>query len=56
MIKRRQSFKQRLGSASPAFRNYEQEADEDEDEGDEDDMVLMISPKRVRVQSFMGDC
>ncbi|KAF8941451.1 hypothetical protein EDD21DRAFT_373782 [Dissophora ornata] len=55
-IKRRQSFKQRLGSASPAFRNYEQEADEDEDEEDEDDMVLMISPKRVRVQTFLGDC
>ncbi|KAF9348349.1 antigen identified by monoclonal antibody Ki-67 [Mortierella sp. AD094] len=55
--KRRHSFKQRLGSSSPAFRRYEQQSGElDEDEEDDDDMVVMISPKRVRVRSFLGDC
>ncbi|KAF9170297.1 antigen identified by monoclonal antibody Ki-67, partial [Mortierella sp. AD010] len=47
--KRRHSFRKRLGSASPAFRRYEQQnAELEEDEEDEDDMVVMISPKRVR--------
>jgi hypothetical protein len=46
--KRRLSAKYRLGSSSPAFRRYEQQ-DEDEDEN-EDDIVDMISPKRVRVR------
>ncbi|KAF9094808.1 antigen identified by monoclonal antibody Ki-67 [Mortierella sp. AM989] len=55
--KRRNSFRQRLGSSSPAFRMYEQQGGElDEDEEDEDDMVVMLSPKRVRVRSFLGDC
>ncbi|KAF9994003.1 antigen identified by monoclonal antibody Ki-67 [Entomortierella chlamydospora] len=49
--KRRHSFKKRLGSASPAFRRYEQQnAELEEDEEDEDDMVVMISPKRVRTK------
>ncbi|KAG0371003.1 hypothetical protein BC939DRAFT_532584 [Gamsiella multidivaricata] len=52
--KRRHSLKQRLGSASPAFRLYEgQFAEEEEEEENEDDMVMMISPKRVRVHSFL---
>ncbi|KAF9980487.1 antigen identified by monoclonal antibody Ki-67 [Mortierella antarctica] len=47
-IKRRYSFKQRLGSSSPAFRLYEQDQDEDDEE---EDVVSMISPKRVRTHT-----
>ncbi|KAF9133699.1 antigen identified by monoclonal antibody Ki-67 [Mortierella sp. 14UC] len=47
-VKRRQSFKSRIGSSSPGFGLYEQDGDEDE-EGDEDDEVMMISPKRIRI-------
>ncbi|KAF9197282.1 antigen identified by monoclonal antibody Ki-67 [Haplosporangium sp. Z 27] len=54
--KRRHSFKQRLGSASPGFKLYEQEGGMEGDEENEDDMVVMMSPKRVRVRSFLGDC
>ncbi|KAF9437724.1 antigen identified by monoclonal antibody Ki-67 [Entomortierella beljakovae] len=56
--KRRLSFKKRLGSSSPAFRLYEQPNGEmGENDEDEDDMVAMISPKRVRVRNFLGgDC
>ncbi|KAF9569503.1 antigen identified by monoclonal antibody Ki-67 [Mortierella alpina] len=50
-IKRRQSFKQRLGSSSPAFRLYEQDQDEDDEE---EDVVSMISPKRVRTTTLLG--
>ncbi|KAI1314732.1 antigen identified by monoclonal antibody Ki-67 [Mortierella claussenii] len=56
-VKRRQSFKARLGSTSPAFRRYEQQqGSEDEDEVDEDEVAMMITPKRVRMRSFLGDC
>ncbi|CAO3571039.1 unnamed protein product [Mortierella alpina] len=51
-IKRRHSFKQRLGSSSPAFRLYEQDQDDDEEE--EEDVVSMISPKRVRTTNLLG--
>ncbi|KAF9906791.1 antigen identified by monoclonal antibody Ki-67 [Linnemannia zychae] len=47
-VKRRQSFKSRMGSSSPGFGLYEQDGDEDE-EDDEDDEVMMISPKRIRI-------
>ncbi|KAF9285437.1 antigen identified by monoclonal antibody Ki-67 [Mortierella alpina] len=52
-VKRRHSFKQRLGSSSPAFRLYEQDQDEDDEE---EDVVSMISPKRVRTLGRLGDC
>ncbi|KAF9584874.1 antigen identified by monoclonal antibody Ki-67 [Lunasporangiospora selenospora] len=46
----------RLGSASPAFRRYERVEGEDEDgEEAEDDMVVMLSPKQVRVRSIFGN-
>ncbi|KAF9947250.1 antigen identified by monoclonal antibody Ki-67 [Mortierella alpina] len=50
-IKRRHSLKQRLGSSSPAFRLYEQDQDEDDEE---EDVVSMISPKRVRTTNLLG--
>ncbi|KAG0205591.1 antigen identified by monoclonal antibody Ki-67 [Mortierella sp. GBA30] len=47
-IKRRTSFKQRLGSSSPAFRLYEQQDEDEDEEREDEDIVRMISPKRVR--------
>ncbi|KAF9096211.1 antigen identified by monoclonal antibody Ki-67 [Mortierella sp. AD031] len=46
--KKRNSFKGQLGSSSPGFGLYEQDGDEDEEDNDDD--VVMISPKRIRVQ------